>query len=320
MSHRTREPLISVITPSFNQGRYLAECVESVLSQGNYPLEHILCDNCSTDETHEVARRYPHLQLHIAPDRGQSDALNKALRLSRGRIIAWLNVDDYYLPGAFDAVVPKLLQSDQPQFIAGTADVVDEDGTLRERVRPRYSGVDSMITFWRESFNLCQPACFFTREVVDQVGFLREDLHFAMDYDFWLRVASELAIELTTAPLAAYRLHISSKTGLIGYDHRFRREWELISRPYWAPQGSDQHARYERECRAHEVALLSRELLATHKAGRGVNWRLYTRLLAIAPRSLLRNHLPAVFFEQIGRHLAAALSRASRRALPGRIA
>src|SRR5882762_2861563 len=95
---------ISIITPSFNQGKFIEDAIQSVLIQ-NYPdIEHIVIDNCSTDNTMEVLKKYPHLKWISAKDRGQSDALNKGFDLATGEIIGWLNCDDFYLPGAFQTV------------------------------------------------------------------------------------------------------------------------------------------------------------------------------------------------------------------------
>ena len=97
-------PKISVITPSFNQGRFIEQTIQSVVSQGSNSFEHIVIDGGSTDETLEVLRRYPHLKWVSEADEGQSDALNKGFDMAQGEIIAWINSDDWYAPGTFHAV------------------------------------------------------------------------------------------------------------------------------------------------------------------------------------------------------------------------
>ena len=99
-----RPPFFSVVTPSFNQAKWIGGCIESVLAQGTDDFEHIIFDNCSSDDTAAVVARHPHVLWHREPDRGQSEALNKAMVLARGEVICWLNADDRYLPGAFEMV------------------------------------------------------------------------------------------------------------------------------------------------------------------------------------------------------------------------
>src|ERR1700743_3653163 len=103
---------ISIITPSYNQGQFIEDAIRSVLDQGYPDFEHIVIDNCSTDGTLDVLRRYPHVRWVSEPDGGQSAALNKGLRLSTGDVLAWLNCDDFYLPGAFHTAAAALLRDD----------------------------------------------------------------------------------------------------------------------------------------------------------------------------------------------------------------
>src|SRR6202012_2755610 len=99
---------ISIITPSYNQGQFIEDAIRSVLDQGYPDFEHIVIDNCSTDGTLDVLRKYPHIKWVSEPDGGQSAALNKGFRMSTGDVLAWLNCDDFYLPGAFQAAAQAL--------------------------------------------------------------------------------------------------------------------------------------------------------------------------------------------------------------------
>ena len=123
-----RYPKISVVTPSFNQGRFIEDCIKSVLDQ-NYPnFEHIIVDNCSTDGTLEVLKKYPHLKWIFETDKGQSDAINKGFRRSTGDIVAWLNSDDFYCENVFWKIVEIFLKNPQVFWIYGNSYFVDEKG------------------------------------------------------------------------------------------------------------------------------------------------------------------------------------------------
>ena len=125
---KNQYPKISIVTPSYNQGRFIEDSIQSVLNQ-NYPnFEHIIIDNCSTDGTLEILKKYPHLDWISESDRGQSHGLNKGFHRSRGEWILWLNADDYCLPGVFEKV--SYTFSDYPEFdvIYGEAIFVDKFG------------------------------------------------------------------------------------------------------------------------------------------------------------------------------------------------
>jgi glycosyltransferase involved in cell wall biosynthesis len=99
---------ISIVTPSYNQGNYIKKAIQSVLAQDYPHVEHIILDNCSTDQTLDVLKRYDHLTWRSEPDNGQSDALNRGFKMARGDIVGWLNADDQYLPGCFQSVIDFL--------------------------------------------------------------------------------------------------------------------------------------------------------------------------------------------------------------------
>ncbi len=209
-------PLISVTIPSFNQGQYLETAIRSVLMQ-NYPnIELFVMDGGSVDGSVEIIQHYaPWLRGWIsARDAGQSDAINRGWSRSHGEIIAYLNSDDFYLPGAFERVAECALSHPNAPLICGGICYVHANGT-REREKAAFCaqtvGTDlstSPISDWF----LPQQSCFFSRFALDQVGFfLNKDLHYVMDRELIYRLSRLGRVEIIPQVLAADRKHPSSK-------------------------------------------------------------------------------------------------------------
>jgi glycosyltransferase involved in cell wall biosynthesis len=182
-----RQPFVSVLTPSFNQRRWLVETLGSVARQTYPQLEHVVVDGGSTDGSVDVLRAaLPAGSWISEPDGGQSEALNKAFDRSRGEIIGWLNSDDAYL---FDDVVESVVDyfdaNPDVDVVYGHAALVGETGRLLHVMwMPPYS----KSRLWRENF-ISQPAVFMRRLVLED-GFLDESFHYTMDHELWLRLAS----------------------------------------------------------------------------------------------------------------------------------
>jgi glycosyltransferase involved in cell wall biosynthesis len=207
---------VTVVTPSFNQAEFIERTIESVLSQrGDFELEHLVVDGGSTDGTLDVLRRYEgRLRFVSEGDRGQSDAINKGFRMATGDVLAWLNSDDTYEPGALDAVVRTLAGG--ARWCFGECRIVDERDREIRRLISRYkSWVSSRYTVRAlvgRNF-IPQPATFFRRDLLLEAGPLDESLHYAMDYDLWLRFARLAPPAFVPRPLASFRWHGGSKTG-----------------------------------------------------------------------------------------------------------
>ncbi len=214
-------PLISIITPSFNQGRYIEETIRSVVEQ-NYPrIEYIVMDGGSTDETVSVIRRY---EEHIAywvsePDRGQADALKRGFARATGDILTWVNSDDALVPGAL-AAVASAFATGQADIVAGIVNVW-QGSTLAYRHRtgcpPGPLNVEWIVDLEREWLTgrfFYQPEVFFSRAIYERAGGTIDDtLHYSMDYDLWLRCARAGARILPIdVELANFRLHPDQKT------------------------------------------------------------------------------------------------------------
>lgn len=149
---RNQFPMISIITPSLNCGAYIEQCIQSVLVQNYSNFEHIIMDGGSQDETVEILKKYPHLRWISEPDRGEADALNKALKMTQGDIIAWLNADDYYLEGVFERVSQEVIPSQNRHVIYGGTHIIDNQGrVIRTKGRCSKISLVSLLRFWRKN-------------------------------------------------------------------------------------------------------------------------------------------------------------------------
>jgi len=206
-------PLISIITPSYNQAMFIGETIESVLTQ-NYPnLEHIVVDGDSKDQTLQVLKAYSHLKIISEPDRGQAEAINKGFRMATGRIYAFLNSDDTLLPNALHRVAQEIDSEQGRHIVMGRCRFVDEKG--------RYSGIEHpshfeshfrMLKVWKGHL-IPQPSVFWTKEVWKNCGGIDEDLESDwIDYDLFCRFSKKYNFHHIDQVLATYRLHEHSKS------------------------------------------------------------------------------------------------------------
>ena len=201
--------LVSIVTPSLDQGRYLREAIESVRAQTYAPIEHIVVDGGSTDGTLDILSEYPDIRWLSEPDRGQSHALNKGFALAAGEVFGWLNADDAYEP---EAVAQAVAALDETGAALVYADVtrVNDDGVNPRRIRSRPE-----FDLWTElnlGCGIYSPSVFFTREALDAVGDLDESLHLTMDYDLWLRIGKRLLVHHVDAVWAMQRIHDDAKS------------------------------------------------------------------------------------------------------------
>jgi glycosyltransferase involved in cell wall biosynthesis len=208
---------LTVVTPSFNQGAFIERTIESVLGQqGDFELEYLVVDGGSTDETLSILSKFEgRLRWISERDRGQSDALNKGFRLARGEVLAWLNSDDTYLPGALDRAAREMSASDA-RWCFGQCRIIDErDREIRRLIawyKTRLSRRYSLRRLLTKDF-VPQPAVFFRRDLLEEVGPLDEARHYTMDYDLWLRFARVAEPLFIPADLANFRWHQVSKNG-----------------------------------------------------------------------------------------------------------
>ena len=226
MQSDTALPKISIITPSFNQARYLEQTIRSVLEQ-NYPnLEYMILDGGSTDGSVEIIRRYADQLAYWEGerDRGQAHAINKGLAHATGDLVAWLNSDDVYLPGALDAV-GRAYAAYPNHIVAGSVINVWETTGRQKAIRQNLT-LDAMMRFWSKEWLWHQPGIFIPRKVWQQVGFLDEGLHYGLDYDLMLRLLPLVPVQVIEQPLVRFRVHDEAKGGGERFD-LFLSEWSL---------------------------------------------------------------------------------------------
>lgn len=211
-----RLPRITVITPSYNQAGFIDQTIQSVLTQDYPDLEYIVMDGASTDNTVEVLKRYDGRLTWISePDRGQSHAINKGFQMATGEVIAFLNSDDLYLPGALLTVGQFFADQPDAAWITGRCRIIDQDNREIRR------GITAYKNMWLKFANyqnlqitnyVSQMATFWRREVFEQVGELDESLHYVMDYDYWMRVGKHYRLHVIDHYLACFRVHTASKS------------------------------------------------------------------------------------------------------------
>lgn len=208
----TSPPLISVVIPSLNQGAFLEQAIESVLTQAYRPLEVIVMDGGSTDGSHAVLERYsPHLAYwRSAPDEGPAAALNDGFGRARGAIFGWLNADDFLLPGAI-ATLARAFADSTADVVSGHGVFVTESGAFGA---PVYSDRWSRLRFAYGGCVLVQPATFFRRAAFERAGGFRRTGRICWDMELWAAMALHGArFDRVNACLAAFRLHAASITG-----------------------------------------------------------------------------------------------------------
>ena len=212
---------LSIVTPSYNGRQFLDRTARSILSQsGDFELQWLVMDGGSTDGTIDFLRDLgdPRLRWLSEPDRGQSHAINKGLSLADGDVVAWLNTDDLYTPGALHAVARAFRDNPAAQWLVGRYEVIDEaDRVIRSavvRYKERSLRRYAYRALLRENF-IAQPAVFWRRSFGPAVGPLDESLHWTMDYDLWLRMGRRSAPLVLDGVLAQFRLHAASKTGQV---------------------------------------------------------------------------------------------------------
>ena len=203
-------PLVSIVTPSFNQGRFLKRTIDSVLTQDYQNVEYIVIDGGSTDESLDILNSYGDQFFWMSEsDKGQTDAINKGMLQANGDILAYLNSDDVLMPGAITRIVNYFDQHPECGMVYGNADYIDAD----DHFIGTYKTADYSFERLMQDCMVCQPASFWRKSVAEIVGPFDEKLNFVMDYEYWIRIAkSGAGINFIKEKIACSRLYPETKT------------------------------------------------------------------------------------------------------------
>ena len=225
-------PLVSIVTPSYNQVDFLEETIRSVLSQGYPRIEYIIVDGGSTDGSLEIVQHYAsQLAWWVSEaDQGQTEAINKGFAHASGEILAWLNSDDTYLPNAIAEAVGFLQANPQAGMVYGDANLVDESGTVIGKFPARQTDYQRLMQGY---VHIPQQAAFFRADLWRQVGPLDPSFYFAMDYDLWVRLARLAPLHYYPRLWANFRLHERGKSVISD-----ERCWPEMLRVYRREGGS----------------------------------------------------------------------------------
>jgi glycosyltransferase involved in cell wall biosynthesis len=268
---------ISLITSSYNHGRFIGRTIESVLAQDYPNVEHIVVDGMSTDGTASVLAAFPHLIVIREPDRGQADAINKGFRAATGEILGFLNSDDTLEPGALRSVADAIDPAAGRHIVMGRCRFIDEQDRFIGVEHPSaFESHRRVLEIWK-GHCVPQPATFWTREVWDACGPLAVDEQLMLDYDLFCRFSRRYAFHRIDRVLANYRLHTQSKTRAVTDDQRLdqaivvsRRYWgSPLGWQYWQIVGSYAAFRFNRRVRGARLMRSGRDAWGAGRRLRG---------------------------------------------------
>jgi len=217
---------ITIVTPSLNQGQFIEQTINSVLSQkGNFYIDYIISDGGSTDESVKIIKKYDELlKIKKYPiecrginyrwwskkDNGQSHAINKGFKIAKGDILAWINSDDYYEPGAFEFIMKKFKENQGVDLIYGNGYIINEKSKIKTSTNKKAGNIKILL---QGKYYIFQPSAFFTKKIFNKTGMLDENLHYAMDYDLWIKIFKNSKTLFSSTILSNFRIWENSKTG-----------------------------------------------------------------------------------------------------------
>ena len=274
--------LVSIVTPSYNQAQYLEQTLRSVLEQDHPSIEYIVIDGGSTDGSVDVIKKYEDKLAYWVSekDSGQAEAINKGLARATGDIVAWINSDDFYFPGAIASAVKAFEARSDVGMVYGDTVAVDENG---EAIHfPRYAQWDLQDLL---TFNIIgQPAVFMRRDVLLKAGFLDPSFHFLLDHHLWIRMASRDSMLYVSEQWAAGRFHESAKN--VAQAEKFGQEaFRILDWAKKDPLVSGSLDGIKRQSRAAALRINGRYLLDAGKAWE--SFKSYCQSLVTHPSTAL---------------------------------
>jgi glycosyltransferase involved in cell wall biosynthesis len=223
---------LSIITPSFNQVKFLEQTIKSVVSQSYKNIEYLIFDGGSTDGSVEIIKKYANkypkiIKWQSKKDKGQVDAINKGLKMATGDVIAYINSDDYYLPGAFTKVINFLKENPDKLWLVGNCQVTEKKLSWTFKLKHLVPIERSKNWLYLSNW-INQPAVFLKKDLVSRVGEFNQKYQYAFDYDYWLRCQKIPPLSRLKQNLAVFRVHGSSKSSS-NYQNQFKEQYKIIS-------------------------------------------------------------------------------------------
>lgn len=270
-----KQPLVSIVTPSYNQAAFLEQTLASVLGQDYPHLEYLVVDGASTDSSVEIIHKYAdRLTWWVSErDSGQAEAINKGLARAKGEIVAWLNSDDTYLPGTVSAAVRALQKHPAAALVYGDMLAVDETGQVINRLRYRQLDLADLLCFQI----IGQPAVFMRREALAKAGLLDPSYHCLLDHHLWIRMAAQAPIVHVAQTWAAARYHPAAKNRARA-DEFGREAFRILAWAEEQPGLAEAVHRQERRARASAYRVDARYRLDGGQAAESLAswWRAFS--------------------------------------------
>lgn len=204
------KPLVTIITPSYNQGNFIEYTILSVLNQTYENIEYIVIDGASTDGTIEILNKYGNKIKYVSePDKGQADAINKGFKMAKGEIIGWINSDDLLDENSIEKIISHFIEDKKLGICYGNIINIDETGNILSKTENKNITLNKLLYINSE---VVQPGSFYKKAFVEKVNYLDDNLRYVMDFDLWIRILKLGNIKYVNETLAYFRLHANSKT------------------------------------------------------------------------------------------------------------
>lgn len=278
-----KTPLVSIITPSYNQAEFLESAMLSVLNQSYLNLEYIVVDGNSTDGSQEIIRKYEkQLAWWVSEkDDGQADAFNKGLKHANGKYIGWLNSDDLFLSGSIQEAVTILESNPELGFVFGDVQSINQHGDITNIMKYGDWQLSDLMQFKI----IGQPAVFMRSELLEDIGGLDPSYHFLLDHHLWLKLAAKAPIKYSKKLWAAARFHASAKN--VALASKFGQEaYRLVGWMQTNPEFQPYFKKNQKKILAGAHRMNARYILdgGDYNQARKVYWKgLTTHLLTILP-------------------------------------